>query len=457
MPWCSTDGNFYLSTTNTAGVLRYSGVSGAALPAPGQTGAVFAPPLSGNLNFGDGMAFGPDGNLYVDGTGNGIVVVGYDGTTGNYVQTLANLGGGYTGAVAFLPQQAAGSVALLPAVTPPATQIAIEGAPSTLNLGTFADPAGSGPWQVHVAWGDSLSSNFSVASSGSLGSLAHTYATQGTYTATVTVTDANNLSGSATLQVKVGRVIQVTNTLDSGSGSLRQAIGTSNTNTGVLDLITFAIPTTDTNYHASNGTWTISPGTPLPALMNPVIIDGTTAAGYTTHPVIELSGASAGATATGLTLAGGNSVLRGLDVDHFSGDGIDLTTAGGDLLQADYVGTNPLGTAAAANGGIGINITSSSNVVGGTAAGAGNLISGNSKEGVAISGTNAQNNVILGNLIGTNAAGTGPLPNGSFGVLISDATNNLIGGTTAARTTSFPAAHATVSASAGRTISTIKW
>src|SRR5207249_2604361 len=60
------DGNFYLTTVG-AGVLRYSGTTGAALPSPGQTGSTFVPELSGGLIFGDGLSFGPDGNLYISG------------------------------------------------------------------------------------------------------------------------------------------------------------------------------------------------------------------------------------------------------------------------------------------------------------------------------------------------------------------------------------------------------
>src|SRR5216683_4219600 len=37
------DGNLYLSSFSTNTVMRYDGTTGAPLPAPGQTGAVFAP------------------------------------------------------------------------------------------------------------------------------------------------------------------------------------------------------------------------------------------------------------------------------------------------------------------------------------------------------------------------------------------------------------------------------
>src|SRR5205809_566739 len=68
----------------------------------------------------------------------------------------------------------------------------------------------------------------------------------------------------------------------------------------------------------------------------------------------------------------------------------------------------------------------------GTAAGAGNLISGNAGAGVLISGPGATDNLIVGNLIGTTAAGTAALGNGGAGVSISGgAFGNTIGGAAA--------------------------
>ena len=92
-----------------------------------------------------------------------------------------------------------------------------------------------------------------------------------------------------------------------------------------------------------------------------------------------------------------------------------------------------------ANTGLGIAIYSGAafNTIGGSAAGAGNLISGNLQHGLGIYNSGTTNNVVQGNRIGTNAAGTAALGNGFnnayAGVTIqSGATNNLIGGPTAA-------------------------
>ena len=71
----------------------------------------------------------------------------------------------------------------------------------------------------------------------------------------------------------------VTTTSDSGSGSLRQAILDANATNG-LDSIVFQIPGT--------APFTITPLAALPAITDPVVIDGTTQPGYTpNHPIIE--------------------------------------------------------------------------------------------------------------------------------------------------------------------------
>jgi hypothetical protein len=88
------DGNLYVNSQVDDSVLRYDGMTGAPLPAPGRAGAVFVPSHSGGLqnNYGQ-LDFGLDGNLYVasDGTNN---VLRYDGTTGEFLGVFVVAGSG---------------------------------------------------------------------------------------------------------------------------------------------------------------------------------------------------------------------------------------------------------------------------------------------------------------------------------------------------------------------------
>jgi CSLREA domain-containing protein len=115
-----------------------------------------------------------------------------------------------------------------------------------------------------------------------------------------------------------------------------------------------------------------------------------------------------------------------------------VSGANNNRIQGNYVGTDKSGTKALANGdgdgafvcsAVVITKGSSGNTVGGTTAGARNLVSGNKSDGLAIQG--GTGNKVLGNRIGTTANGTGALANGEAGVLIQDS-NNVVGDGTAA-------------------------
>ena len=116
-------------------------------------------------------------------------------------------------------------------------------------------------------------------------------------------------------------------------------------------------------------------------------------------------------------------------------------------VSGNYIGVDVTGTKAVPNlqQGFITGATTSSEIaagdttIGGSVAGAGNVISGNTMDGIQISGTSLgpdgtdtsnQGNFILGNFIGSDATGKASIPNGGNGVdLISSATNNIIGGT----------------------------
>jgi CSLREA domain-containing protein len=109
--------------------------------------------------------------------------------------------------------------------------------------------------------------------------------------------------------------------------------------------------------------------------------------------------------------------------------GIALTgaTTTGNVLQGNYIGTTADGAAALGGQYYGAIFLSgaSGNTIGGTAEGAGNLVSGNDDDGILLSRSNS--NVVQGNRIGTDAAGTSALPNSS-GIVIFGSHDNLIGG-----------------------------
>jgi hypothetical protein len=208
----------------------------------------------------------------------------------------------------------------------------------------------------------------------------------------------------------------VTNTNDSGPGSMRQAITNANSHSGFTDTISFNI--------RGAGVHTIAPVSPLPALTEPVIIDATTQPGYVGSPVIEISGANAGAT-DGLVLAGASTV-RGLAINRFGGNGLKLT-GNGSTAQSNYIGTDATGAVDLGNLGNGIQIVDgANNLIGGPQPAVKNIVSGNQGEGIRIDGALATGNVIQGNFVGTNAAGSGALGNNASGIYIRNAPGNSV-------------------------------
>jgi titin len=118
-----------------------------------------------------------------------------------------------------------------------------------------------------------------------------------------------------------------------------------------------------------------------------------------------------GSTASDRNLISGNTGYGVL----ISGTGAFFNSARG-----NYIGTTRHGTVLpydVGNGLDGVLITSGDhNTIGGDASGEGNLISGNTGAGIVISGSNAQNNDIFGNSIGTDKNGTAVIANGGDGV-----------------------------------------
>ena len=237
----------------------------------------------------------------------------------------------------------------------------------------------------------------------------------------------------------------VTNTNDSGAGSLRQAIldanATPNTPVGP-DEIHFNIP--------GAGLHTIQPASDLPAITDPVVIDGYTQPGASANTLptggnavlqIALNGNSA--LDTGLDIATSNSTVRGLVIDgfYFWGVGVEGAGSNNNRIVGNYIGTNAAGTASAANSGstnatAAIYIDGMGGALTGTVIGTSlpadrNVISGNNGEGVAIWNIGTTGTLVRGNYIGVASDGVTPLANaGQYGGVVfrNYTTGNTIGG-----------------------------
>jgi parallel beta-helix repeat protein len=298
----------------------------------------------------------------------------------------------------------------------------------------------------------------------------------------------------------------VTNTNASGAGSLGQAILDANARTG-QDTIAFNIP--------GSGVHLIDLSkTALPAVSDPVVIDGYTQPGASPNSLsvgddavilIQLDGGLVGNGNNGITITGSNCVVRGLSITGFmpgpgdgfnispGGSGIELKpsgtgnsvegnfigitpdgqtaransrgvrlgvapqtvggmtpasrnvisgnsfgifitgSAGGTLIEGNYIGTDVTGTRKVGNID-GIEVAAKDLTIGGTSIGAGNLISGNQSAGVQIGSeignhviAHADRTTVVGNLIGTQADGASPLGNGA-GISFLISSNCTIGG-----------------------------
>jgi CSLREA domain-containing protein len=220
-----------------------------------------------------------------------------------------------------------------------------------------------------------------------------------------------------------------------GACTLRAAIQQANTTAG-KDTIAFNI--------SGAGPHTIRPTSPLPIITDPVIIDGYTQPGAqpNTNPVghglnavmkIELDGSNAGISVDGLLITGGNSTVRGLVINRFPGTAILIANNGGNMVDGNFIGTDVTGTSARGNLD-GVIIISSNNVIGGPTASASNLISGNKdvnqRSAVFFKGS-VSDNLLQGNLIGTDLSGVNLLGNFDHGVLVTGSRNRILNNTIA--------------------------
>ncbi len=186
-----------------------------------------------------------------------------------------------------------------------------------------------------------------------------------------------------------------------GNCTLRAAISQSNTSVGFTDTIEFALPTPP---------FSIVPATELPAVTDPVAINGATQPGFVDRPIVELSGNALPGGSRGLRLLTGDSLVRGLVINRFS-QGISILppAGGGDRIVGNFIGTDITGTVGAGRS-LGIHVQSGGDhVIGGSTALDRNLISGNPDIGVLVANTTVGKVSIRGNRIGTNASGAAAL------------------------------------------------
>jgi titin len=230
-------------------------------------------------------------------------------------------------------------------------------------------------------------------------------------------------SSSSTTDPKVFYV--VTNTNDSGAGSLREAITSVNASSSTqYSGISFSI------------TGVITLASDLPAITKKVLIDGGTAPGYvagntTTAPLVAVNFNNV---ASGFNFNSGSagSGIYALSIYGSNSNGITLNASNITLLK-NYIGLN-LSGAVGGNAADGIYIAAASinNVIGSNPNSISglysNVISGNTLNGIRIYGSAGYQ--IQANAIGTNSAGTSAIGNGNNGILVTYyATENTIGGT----------------------------
>ena len=146
---------------------------------------------------------------------------------------------------------------------------------------------------------------------------------------------------------------------------------------------------------------------------------------------IELGGSASQITLGGSRLIGNGPLGEGNLLSGNDFCGIQISGASNNnAVKGNLIGTDPTGSSKQGNGEIGVCIWggASFNEIGGSQPGEGNIISGNDGNGIQLSDSNTESNVIKGNYIGTDISGTSAISNTEIGIAILDSTNNTIGG-----------------------------
>jgi len=227
-------------------------------------------------------------------------------------------------------------------------------------------------------------------------------------------------------------IFVVTNASDAGPGTLREAITNANIVVGT-DVIRFNIGTTPAYSLA-----TIVLTNALPPIMDPIVIEGATQTSNSCPPGVELDGTAVPLAlgANGLTILTDNCGIKSLVINRFPLNGIYINNLfGGNRIEGCYIGTDTNGLAGLGNGVNGIMIEDSpTNYIGDTPltnCAKRNVISGNNRNGIYITGGSSRGNLIQNNYIGADVNALAPIPNGWHGVLVDGGSGNQVGSTAA--------------------------
>ncbi|CAE7949138.1 unnamed protein product, partial [Symbiodinium sp. KB8] len=315
---------------------------------------------------------------------------------------------------------------------------------SSLNSGsisgtsTAADGSNVEIYAVNASCSDGQGATHVATASVSSGS----WTTPGSFTVGDSyVATVNDVSNGISEFSTGSSFLEVTNTNDTGTGSLREAITSANGTGNVT--IAFNI--------GAAAPWVIPVGSissvALPPLTGSnVTIDGTSQPGWDmdTDMLIELDGAALSTGENGIDVDVANVSIYGLKIVNFPGDGIE----GGSAIAGTVVGASGKGNVISGNGINGVHFTGAAtiawnrigtNAAGTTANGNGNrgvalssigssvidnnLISGNGGEGIYNNANGGH--TITNNFIGTNALGTAAIPN-DHGISLNTTSGNVV-------------------------------
>lgn len=192
------------------------------------------------------------------------------------------------------------------------------------------------------------------------------------------------LSNASLARAQEENLVIVTSNADNGEGTLRLALVDAKPG----DLIQFS-----EDIFPKNAPVTIQLLSDLPALVSGgVTIDASNAG-------VILDGSNLGGDSQGLRISSNGNTVKGLQIIHFSSDGIAITGGASD------------------------------NTIGGAGKGEGNIVGANGRSGITVQGEGSDNNRIIGNHIGVDVSGTAALPNAMHGIDISSGpSDTVIGG-----------------------------